>query len=250
MYNKEREQEILGILKSKNGFVTVKHLCEALFTSESSIRRDLKSLEQRGMVKRSYGGAAIVTNFSGIVNFNSRTRQNTQEKKEIASKAAALINDGDVVFLDQSSSAFYVANEIINRHSLTVVTNNIEIMMLLSNSGIKLISSGGYLSEENRNCLIGGDAQNTFRNIYADIVFFSVKGITDDGIMWDCSREEVVVRNTMFQNSAQKVMLCDGSKFGVHAPYKQCNVSDIDFLICDGENAKRFSQLECKTALL
>lgn len=250
MYNKEREQEILSILKTKNGFVTVKHLCEALFASESSIRRDLKVLEQRGMVKRSYGGAAIVTNFSGIVTFNSRTRHNATEKKEIATKAAALINDGDVVFLDQSSSAFYVANEIINRHTLTVVTNNIEIMMLLSNSGIKVISSGGYLSEENRNCLIGDDAKGTFKNVYADIMFFSVKGITYDGTMWDCSREEVVVRNRMLKNSTKKIMLCDSSKFGVQAPFKQCTVQDVDFLISDGENSKQFACLDAKTILL
>ncbi len=242
MLNKEREQEILNILKTTNGFVTVKMLCDTLFASESSIRRDLKALEERGLVKRSYGGASSVSNFSSIVTFNQRTRQNAVEKRDIAKKAAALINEGDIVFLDQSSTAFYLAGELLNRSSLTVVTNNIEIMMLLSNSGVKVISSGGFLSDENRNCLIGGDAQKTFENIFADIMFFSVKGLSFDGTVTDCSREEIVVRNIMLKNAGKKALLCDSSKFGIRAPYKQCDLCDIDYLISQGVSAQVFEK--------
>ena len=213
MLNKEREQEILNILKKTNGFVTVKQLCEMLFASESSIRRDLKSLEEQGLVKRSYGGASLENSCSTIVTFNHRTRQNVNAKREIAQKASMLIKDGSIIFLDQSSTSFYLAEEIIGRSSLTVVTNNIEIIMLLSNSKIKILSTGGFLSDENRNCLIGGDAQRTFENIYADIAFFSVKAVSEDGIVTDCSREEVVVRDRMLKNAARRVLLCDSSKF-------------------------------------
>lgn len=108
MLNKEREQEILSILKLTSGFVSVKYLCDTLFASESSIRRDLKALEERGLVKRSYGGASLVTNFSNIVTFNHRTRQNTTAKRQIAQKAASLINDGSILFLDQSSTAVHL----------------------------------------------------------------------------------------------------------------------------------------------
>ena len=125
-----------------------------LFASESSIRRDLRALEEQKLVKRSHGGIFPITNNSNIVTFNKRTKLNADAKRAIAKKAAALITDGQIIFLDQSSTAFYLANEIVNRTSLTVVTNNIEIMMLLSNSGLKIITSGGFLSDENRNCLM------------------------------------------------------------------------------------------------
>ena len=72
MMNREREQEILSILKTTNAFVTVRQLCESLYASESSIRRDLKALEARGLVKRSYGGAELENNYSNIVTFNYR----------------------------------------------------------------------------------------------------------------------------------------------------------------------------------
>lgn len=250
MLNREREQEIISILKTTNGFVSVKQLCETLFASESSIRRDLKVLEQRGFVKRSYGGAMPVVSFSNIVTFNKRTRENITSKRKIAKKAAQLISDRDIIFLDQSSTAFYLANEIINRSSLTVVTNNIEIMILLSNSGIKLISSGGTLSDENRNCLIGAEAQSTFQNIFANIVFFSVKAIDDDGNVTDCSREEIAVRNAMLKNAHKKVLLCDSTKFGIKAPFKQCEFGELDYLISEEEKSKYFSKLQNKIALL
>ena len=241
MFNKEREQEIISILKATNGFVSVKHLCDALFASESSIRRDLKALERRGLVKRNYGGASLMTNHSNIVTFNHRTRQNIAAKREIAKKAAALIKDGNIIFLDQSSTAFYLANELINRNSLTVVTNNIEIMMLLSNSGIKVISSGGLLSPENRSCLIGDDAKGVFENIYSDALFFSAKSLSDEGVISDCTREEVVLRNSMFKNSAKKIFLCNSEKFGTQSAYKQCTLSDIDYLVCENEKGKKFT---------
>lgn len=250
MYNREREQEILNILKTQTGFVPVSYFCEKLFASESSIRRDLKALENRGLIKRSYGGATLTNNFSNIVTFNRRTRQNVAAKKDIAKKAAGLIEDGSIVFLDQSSTAFYTAEEIIKRKSLTVVTNNIEILMLLSDSGIKVISSGGQLSDENRNCLIGDDASKTFENIFADIMFFSVRGIDNNGNVCDCCRQEVTVRNSMLKNSSKKVLLCDSSKFGVKAPYKQCSLSDVDYLISEQDTATHFSSLQGKVKLL
>ncbi len=250
MRNREREQEILSILKKTNSFVSVGQLCESLFASESSIRRDLKALENRGLVKRSYGGAELENNYSNIVTFNHRTRQNISAKRDIAQKAAALIKDGDIVFLDQSSTAFYLAEQLLERSSLTVVTNNIEIVMLLSNSKNRVLSSGGFLSDENRNCLIGGDAQRTFENIYADIAFFSVKAISDEGVVTDCAREEIVVREAMLQNAARKVLLCDSSKFGGRAPFKQCRLENVDILVSEGEQAQHFAAFTGRVKLL
>jgi DeoR family fructose operon transcriptional repressor len=132
MHNREREQQILNILNSTNGFVSTKQLCDMLFASESSIRRDLSELEKRNLVKRSYGGVLPATTFSNIVTFNQRTKQNVDQKREIAKKAASMIKEGQIIFLDQSSTAFYLADELVNHRGITVVTNNIEIMMLFS----------------------------------------------------------------------------------------------------------------------
>lgn len=241
MLHREREQEIISTLKAAGGFVSVKQLCESLFASESSIRRDLKVLEEQGLINRSYGGASLVTSFSNIVTFNRRTHQNITAKRQIAKKAADLIESGSIIFLDQSSTAFYLANELTGRTGLTVVTNNLEIMMLLSDCKIRVISSGGLLSNENRSCLVGGDAQQTFENIFADLAFFSVKAISQDGLVSDCCREEVLVRSSMLKNAAKKVLLCDSTKFGFRAPFTQCRLSDVDLLISEENQAQCFA---------
>jgi len=112
------------------------------------------------------------------------------------------------------------------------------------------ITSGGFLSDENRNCLIGGDAQRTFESIYADIAFFSVKAISDEGVVTDCAREEIVVREAMLQNAARKVLLCDSSKFGGRAPFKQCRLENVDILISEKERAQHFAAYGDRVNLL
>lgn len=248
MLKNEREREIINILKAENGFTTVKTLCEMLYASESSIRRDLTALENRGVIKRTYGGAELVTNFSNVISFNKRSHHCLEAKKIIAKKAATIIKDGDIIFLDQSSTSFYLANEIINRNSLTVITNNIEILCLLSDSKINVVSSGGFLSPLNRSCLIGADAHSIFENTYADIVFFSTKSLSYDGIISDCTREEVTLRNSMLKNSGKKVFLCDSEKFGTKSAYKQCTLSDVDYLISENEKVHKFSI--CSSSLI
>ena len=250
MLKNEREREIINILKCEDRFITVKELCERLYASESSIRRDLTALENRGIIKRTYGGADLLTNFSNVISFDKRYHHSIEAKKAIAKKAAKLIADGNIIFLDQSSTSFYLASEIVNRNSLTVITNNIEIMCLLSNSGIKVVASGGFLSPENRNCLIGPDAHNVFENTYADILFFSAKSLSDDGIISDCTREEVALRNSMLKNSAKKIFLCDSEKFGTRSAYKQCTLLDVDYLISENESAKKFAHISSLLKIL
>lgn len=242
MYKNERENEILKLLNSER-YLTVKQLSEILYASESSIRRDLTSLENQGMVSRSYGGVSIVKNSSQVIPFSTRAHHNLSAKKIMAAKAASLIQDGDIVFLDQSSSAFFVAYEILKKSNITVVTNNIEIIAFLSQADVEIISSGGILSRANRNCLLGSDAHHIFENIHANVLFFSAKALASDGVIYDCVREEVCIRNTMLANAEKKVFLCDSEKLGQYAGYKQCTLEDIDFLITESDSTKSLQQL-------
>lgn len=244
MLKGEREQEILAALKESGGFVTVKSLCEKLYASESSIRRDLSDMEKKGLIQRSYGGAELTSNYSRIAAFNLRYTQNSAAKKKIASKAISLVGDNSIIFLDQSSTALHLAEILPNRSSVTVITNNVEIMHLLSESNITVISSGGFLSRENRSCLVGNDAKFIFENSYADVAFFACRGLSDDGVISDFAREEVVIRNCIIKNARTKVFLCDSRKFGIRSPYRQCSLSEVDYLVCENaEAAEKYKEL-------
>lgn len=232
MYRNEREQEILTHLEAE-GYASVKQLSTMLYTSESSIRRDLTSLEKQGLVTRSYGGVTYTRHSSTIPAFSLRAHHNIAAKKIMAQKAAKFIQDGDIVFLDQSSSAFYVAYEVIKKQNITVVTNNIEIITLLARSETEVISAGGKLSKNNRNCLIGDDAHRIFREIRANVMFFSTKTLSDDGIIYDCDREEVCLRNTMLANARHKIYLCDKEKIGKCSGYRQCLLDNCDCMVSE-----------------
>ena len=241
MLKNEREREIINMLKEAGGFITVKELCKKLYASESSIRRDLATLENSGIIKKTYGGAEFITNFANVATFNQRTHHNVAQKKIMAKKAAALIKEGHTIFLDQSTTALYLAKEIASKGGVTVVTNNVEIIYLLTNSSVRTISSGGMLSTDNRMCLVGTDAQYIFQNIYADFVFFSAKSVDSDGTISDCDREEVSVRGTMLANAAKKVFLCDSEKFFTRSAYRQCSLQNIDYMISESDEANQFT---------
>lgn len=249
MFKSERQNQIIEILQT-NGFATVKEISKLLYTSESSIRRDLTALENKGLVMRSYGGAEIVNSNTNVLPFSTRSYDNIRAKQIIASKAANLIKTGDIIFLDQSSTSYFLAHEIMDMHSITVVTNNLEILSLLSGSKIVVHSSGGMISSSNGICLIGNNAQRTFREIYADIVFFSSKSLSDDGIISDCTQEETFIRNAMFENAAKKVFLCNSSKLDTHSAYKQCTLSDIDILVTENDAGKIFKEQYTKLEIL
>lgn len=245
----EREQEILNTLQG-TGYISVRQLSDKLYTSESTVRRILAMLESKGLIRRTYGGAELLENHTHAASFRARTGQNIAAKQEIARKASQIVPDGSILFLDQSTTSYYLADELRKKNSLSVVTNNIEIAGLLAQTEFEIYVSGGRLSPQMRMCLVGEDAHRIFGEINADFAFFSAKSISEDGIISDCNREEICVRNAMLKHAACRVFLCDSTKFGSHSGYRQCSLSDLDVLISEGDNAKRYSACSEKLTVL
>lgn len=243
MYQNEREMEIQKIL-AREQYMTVRQLSQLLYTSESSIRRDLSVLEKRGVVKRSYGGVELAKTNIQVPPFSTRLHDRVREKKIIAEKAASLVHDGDIVFLDQSSSAMFVARAIMGKAKVTVVTNNIEILSLLSQTDMDVISSGGALCRTNRNCLLGQDAHRIFTEVQANFLFFSTKALSEDGVIYDCNREEVCIRNTMLEYAEQRVFLCTSEKMEKKSGYRQCALNEIEYIITDRSQSETAAVLQ------
>ena len=96
---------------------------------------------------------------------------------------------------------------------------------------MKVYGSGGMLYPDNRTCLIGEDASATFSRVRADVAFFSAHSLSEDGVISDLSREEVLVREAMIKNAEKTIFLCDSAKNGTRAAYKQCMLKEIDVRI-------------------
>ncbi len=232
MYKNERELEIISYL-NRYSYVTVEYLSKKMNISASSVRRDLASLESRGMVKRSYGGVEIVKEGVRNVPFSMRKHENSAAKKKIAEAAVSLLHSGDVVFIDGSSSAFFVAKELVKLKDITVITNSIESLCFFMDYDIRAYCTGGNMHRENRATLVNDHAEAMISNFYADFTFFSAQALTRAGKIYDCYSSEVPLRNKMMENSAHSVFLCDSTKLDRHSTYFQCNVEDVEYIISD-----------------
>ncbi len=241
MFKNERKNEILKIL-SAQGYMTVAELSKLLYTSESSIRRDLVELEQETLVTRSYGGVELTKSNARSVPFALRLHSRIREKKLMAEKAASLVGEKDIVFLDQSSSALFLAQELFRTKKVTIVTNNLEILCAEQPAGVTVYATGGRVSGYRR-CLIGENANQVFSEIRADFAFFSSKALSPEGVIYDNSLEEVKVKVAMMANAAKKVFLCDSEKFDKYAGYKQCDLAAVDTIISEADIPEKFRQL-------
>ena len=172
----------------------------------------LKEMEQSGFLRRSHGGAAIQDHKNREVPFALRDRENNAAKDIIAKRAAALIEDGNTVFLDASSTVGHLTHYLEPGQNLTIITNSIPVLEMLKGKNIRCYLTGGMVLE-NSHALVGTLAENTISSLYADI-FFSSQGISEDGIITDFSEDETRLRNCMIQNAKKSVFLYDHSKLG------------------------------------
>ncbi len=228
---KTNHQEKILKLLEENQFLKVEEIAEKVFLSPSSVRRTLNSLQQAGLISRTHGGAKINDENNFSPSFTFRIHQNSFEKKKIALSAIKLIKDGDVIFLDGTTSAFFIAEYLTEFDNIKVITNGIDTLSLLSKKGITAYSTGGQVSRENTSVLVGRYAENTISNFHADIAFFSAQSIDNNGEIYDCFEEENFIRRAMIKNSKLKVFLCDDAKFNRTSPYRLCSINDIDYLI-------------------
>lgn len=232
MYGSEREKEILKLL-SQNDYVTVEYLAKKIHISPSSIRRDLKKLELEGHIIRSYGGAELKESGKRQIPFDLRSHQNAKEKTLVAKKASELVKQGDVVFLDGSTSTYFMLMYLKDIKGITVITNSLAGMNLCAEYGINAYFTGGKPDPENPSCLVGTHTENMINSFHADIFFFSVQSLSDGGIMYDCFENETAPRMCMMKNSEKSVLLCDSSKLNRFSPYKLCGIEKIDCIISD-----------------
>ena len=228
----ERKQEILR-LAEENGYVKVEFLARRLHISESSIRRDLQALEASGDVRRTYGGAEPVKGGVRLIPYALRTRQNESQKRAVASVAASLVKDGDVVFIDGSSTASYLVGHLSHLHGVTVVTNSLETALALSGTSLRFLVTGGRPNPENPSVLTGAHAEDLILTMHADLTFFSAQSLSESGEITDCFEEEVALRRLMCRRSSRRIFLCDSSKLGKTSPFLVSRLSDVDAVVCD-----------------
>ena len=224
------EQQILEILQEKQ-YATVEELAEKLYVSTSTVRRALSSLQAKDLTIRTHGGVKINDTQNSSPNFSFRIHQNSFEKKKMALAAIKLIKNGDIIFLDGSTSAFYIAEYLKEFKDIRVITNGIDTLSLLAKNDIRAYSTGGQVSIQNPSVLVGRYAEDTIGNFHANIAFFSAQAMELDGSVYDCFEEENFIRRAMMKNASTSVLLCDDTKIGKQSSFYLCRAKEVDYIV-------------------
>ena len=195
LYNLERHTEILNLLE-KNKSISVSKLSKILYVSEPTIRRDLTFLEQQGQVLRTHGGVVLRRTAEGEIPLILREDQNNISKKIIAQKAIPFIKNGDVIFLDASSTAAHIVPFLKNFKDIIVVTNSPQTSIRLGKENIKNYCTGGLLLKHSI-AYVGTETEKFISNINANLFFFSSRGYSENGYITDSSIEEATTKKAM-----------------------------------------------------
>lgn len=234
MSKEERYARILDILRTR-GDVTVNYLAKKLFVSPSTIRRDYQELESRGLLHHTYGKATLNYGEEAGLPILLRRKNMPEAKLNIGKRAAELIRDGDIIFIDASSTALCMVEHLARFNHLTVVTNGLHTLAQLENLSNLTVYSLGGLRMNNSMALTGQFAIDNLSRLHIDKCFFSTTGVSTDGRLLDALEPEHNVLRMLLSRSRTKVYLCDSSKIGKTYLLELCRLGEIDYVISDAD---------------
>ncbi|MBE6604128.1 MAG: DeoR/GlpR transcriptional regulator [Ruminococcaceae bacterium] len=205
MSQKLRHEQILHILETR-GFVTVRYLTEKLQYSTATVNRDLNTLQNAGLVKRSYGGVEAAKR-SHLPAFLQRQFYMKKEKRCIAEAAAALVKEGETVFLSSGTTVQHMAPFLLQKKPSRIITNNMHLAIDLADAAFEVICLGGRITE--KPYVLGGDITiEQALHYQPDKMFFSTAAVTNDGLV---GGQNVLLR-IMMKVSAEVWLLTDRTK--------------------------------------
>ena len=226
-----RKKDILDILYEKER-VSVSELAGRLFVSEMTIRRDLKELEESGVLKR-YRGGAVLTVMSRKLPASKRFFLDEEDKKALGKQAAKYLKDNISVFIDSSSTCQYVIPYVKNFENITIVTNSVNALLSATKNDIKCILIGGeYYSKDE--CFVGSLTEHFAEEFNVDVAFISSLGISEDGIISDTDLEQTMVRKAIIKHSSKNIFLFEKNKLNKKYLYTLYRISETDDVIISG----------------
>ncbi len=228
----ERRNEILSKL-STEGKVLVADLAKEFDVTEETIRRDLEKLDNDGLARKTYGGAVKNESFNIDLPFHVRKQTNVESKQKIAKMIGDMINDGDYIMLDSSTTALCVIKNILQKKNITLITNSIEILLELCNKPEwNVLSTGGMLKEGGLS-LVGYQAEKMISGFHVDMAICSCKGIDEENGVTDSNERDAEIKKAFYKSANKRVLAVDSSKFDRASFVKVCGLSDVDTIVTD-----------------
>ncbi|HUH97163.1 MAG TPA: DeoR/GlpR family DNA-binding transcription regulator [Anaerolineales bacterium] len=208
-------------------------LYEMLETSEATVWRDLEWLERKGIIERTHGGAMLSQRITLEPEYQQRAKRHPEEKQRIGALAAALIEDGDIVFINSGTTTTQVIHQIRSDADITVFTNNLHAALEMGEPGFHHYLIGGEFQPRSLS-LAGRFAIENLKQVYANKVVIGVDGISlKHGCTVPSNAEAEVVRLMIEHTKGQVIVAADHSKWGVVSNFQVASLDEIDKLVTD-----------------
>ncbi len=235
----ERRNSILEKLQEEKR-VVVSELSQIYGVSEETIRRDLDKLHKDGLAVKSYGGAIINEDTNIDMPFNIRKKRNVEGKQKMGELVEQLVEHGDHIILDASTTAVFIAKALKQKENLTVLTNSIEIIVELSDvSGWNIVCPGGNL-KEGYLALVGPRVRENLREYSVEKAFISCKGIDMKKGITDGNEEFSQAKQMMLDIAEKKIVAVDYTKFNRAAFARICGVNGVDTVVTDEKPSREW----------
>jgi DeoR family transcriptional regulator, fructose operon transcriptional repressor len=232
MSSKERKQKIVDLISEHNG-CSVADLAKQLEVSKVTIRRDLRELDERGLVHRSHGGALPVTSVAKEPPFDEKRIRNLDEKKAIASRAVELLRDDLVVLFDGGTTTLQVVKAAPPERSIFPITVSPLLASELQQKYDDVKLSGGTL-QSNRMTFVGPAAEEFLDRLNFNLLFLSTNGVSVESGLTTPNEEVARLKELMIRNSKHVVLVSDRTKFGEERFARFGELSDVDRVVTDG----------------
>lgn len=226
----ERKKRIIETVYL-SGSLSVLALARKLKISPATIRRDLHSIAEEGLLTRTHGGVMKLDD-RPLTSFSGKQSANGQAKQEIGRIAAGLVRDGDTIFMDCGSTVFTMCPHLKKMNGLTVVTNSLPVVAELMDSPVQINLIGGEL-DKGLMAAHGQKALDHIGSYHADKAFLGVDGLTPENGLMASGEKEATITKAFAANADSVYLLCDSSKIGRNAYMKFGPLSMIGHLLTD-----------------
>lgn len=224
----ERIQELVR----RDTVVSLRQVQQELGVSEMTVRRDFAALDELGVVRRTRGGVVAVERVAPDVPYVERSAHEEQAKQAIGELAASCVEPGDTVFVGAGTTCLAMARALSAREDVTVVTNSVQLLVLLMpNPRLTVISTGGVAGRHDQD-LTGALTRQALAGIRTRKAFIGASGVTPDGL-FDASETRAEVNRTMSAHAAATYVLADHTKLGTSALTLVVPLGNVDTLVTD-----------------
>jgi DeoR/GlpR family transcriptional regulator of sugar metabolism len=228
----ERLEHVVRLLETRD-YVQVAELSQAFAVSEVTVRSDLTELARQGLVARIRGGVRALQHGNSEVGFDLRLRLEVDRKRAIARTAAAMVNEGEAVALDASTTAYYLALELRSKRELVVVTNGLLVATALADApGITVLVTGGMLRLSAMS-VVGDFGADVLRTTRINKGFLGARGLSLSRGLMDLNPDEVRIKQEMADACEQVYGILDGTKWHRSALLAFVSVEDLAGIITD-----------------